>query len=45
MTATDLSGGRGHSLEDGTDAIIAFALGGPGSATGAYRDRNGDLPW
>ena len=45
MTATDLSGGRGHPVEDGTDAIIAFALGGPGSATGAYRDRNGDLPW
>jgi NAD(P)-dependent dehydrogenase (short-subunit alcohol dehydrogenase family) len=45
MTATDLSGGQGHSLEDGTDAIIAFALGGPGSPTGAFRDRNGDLPW
>jgi NAD(P)-dependent dehydrogenase (short-subunit alcohol dehydrogenase family) len=45
MTATDLSGGQGHSVEDGTDAIIAFALGGPGTPTGAYRDRNGDLPW
>lgn len=45
MTATDLSGGRGHSVEDGTDAIIAFALGGPGSPTGAFRDRTGDLPW
>ena len=45
MTATELSGGHGHSVEDGTDAIIAFALGGPGTPTGAYRDRNGDLPW
>jgi NAD(P)-dependent dehydrogenase (short-subunit alcohol dehydrogenase family) len=45
MTATDLSGGEGHSVEDGTDAIIAFALAGPGSPTGAFRDRNGDLPW
>ena len=45
MTATDLSGGQGHSVEDGTDAIIAFALGGPGTPTGAYRDRDGDLPW
>ena len=45
MTATDLSGGRGHPVEDGTDAIIAFALGGPGTPTGAYRDGNGDLPW
>jgi NAD(P)-dependent dehydrogenase (short-subunit alcohol dehydrogenase family) len=45
MTATDLSGGHGHSVEDGTDAIIAFALAEPGTATGAYRDRDGDLPW
>jgi NAD(P)-dependent dehydrogenase (short-subunit alcohol dehydrogenase family) len=45
MTATDLSGGQGHSVEDGTDAIIAFALGGPNAPTGAFRDRNGDLPW
>ncbi len=45
MTATDLSSGQGHSVEEGTDAIIAFALGGPDTATGAYRDRNGDLPW
>nr|WP_207955918.1 SDR family NAD(P)-dependent oxidoreductase [Rubrobacter marinus] len=45
MTATDLSGGQGHPLEDGTDAIIAFALGGPDTPTGAFRDRDGDLPW
>jgi len=45
MTATDLSGGQGHSVENGTDAIIAFALGGPDTPTGAYRDRDGNLPW
>ena len=45
MTATDLSGGEGHPVEDGTDAIIAFALGGSDTPTGAYRDRDGDLPW
>jgi len=45
MTATDLSGGRGHSVKDGTDAIISFALGGPDTPTGAFRDRYGDLPW
>jgi NAD(P)-dependent dehydrogenase (short-subunit alcohol dehydrogenase family) len=45
MTATDLSGGRGHSVEEGADAIIAFALGGPDTPTGAFRDRNGDVAW
>lgn len=45
MTATDLSGGQGHSVIEGTDAIIALALGGPDTPTGAYRDRDGDLPW
>jgi NAD(P)-dependent dehydrogenase (short-subunit alcohol dehydrogenase family) len=43
MTATDLSGQRGHSVQDGTDAIIAFAdADGP---SGTYRDRLGELPW
>ena len=45
MTATDLSGGQGHSIQDGTDAIVAFALSQPDSPTGAYRDLDGDLPW
>lgn len=29
MTATDFSAGQGHSVTDGTDAIVAFALAGP----------------
>ena len=45
MTATDLSSGQGHSVHDGTDAIIAYALAAPGSVSGTFRDRDGDLPW
>ena len=45
MTATDLSGGQGHSVQDGTDAILAYALAGPDGASGTFRDRDGDLPW
>lgn len=43
MTATDLSGQRGHSVTDGTDAIMHFITAS--SDTGAYRDRDGALPW
>ena len=42
-TATDLSGGQGQSVRDGTDAIIAYALDEAGGVSGTYRD--GDLPW
>lgn len=45
MTATDLSGGRGHSVHDGTDAIVAYALSAPGGPTGTFADRDGELPW
>jgi NAD(P)-dependent dehydrogenase (short-subunit alcohol dehydrogenase family) len=45
MTATDLSGGQGHSVHDGTDAILAFALGAPGGPSGTFADRDGELPW
>ena len=52
LTDTDLSrveghpgAGKGHSVEFGTDAIVALATGGPDTPTGAYRDRDGDLPW
>ena len=45
MTATDLSGRQGHSVQDGADPIIAFALDGRDGPTGAFRDRDGDLPW
>jgi NAD(P)-dependent dehydrogenase (short-subunit alcohol dehydrogenase family) len=45
MTATDLSGGRGQTVHDGTDAIIAYALAAPDGVSGTFRDRDGDLPW
>jgi hypothetical protein len=45
MTATDLSGQRGHTVKDGTDAIIAFAFADAGGPSGTYQDRVGELPW
>ena len=45
MTATDLSHGQGHSVDDGTDAIIAYALDSTCGPTGTFRDRDGDVPW
>jgi NAD(P)-dependent dehydrogenase (short-subunit alcohol dehydrogenase family) len=52
LTDTDLSrveghpgAGLGHSVEDGADAIVSLAIGGSDTPTGAYRDRDGDLPW
>lgn len=45
LTATDLSGGRGHSVHDGTDAIVAYALSAPGSPTGTFANRDGEVPW
>ena len=45
LTATDLSGGQGHSVHDGTDAIIGYALAAPGGPTGAFAGRDGTVPW
>ncbi|MGN9821690.1 SDR family NAD(P)-dependent oxidoreductase [Streptomyces sp. SD11] len=45
QTATDLSGDQGHSIQDGTDAILAFALADPDGPSGTYADRAGELPW
>ena len=45
MTATDLSSGQGHSVHDGTDAIVAYALSTPGGPSGTFADRAGELPW
>ena len=45
MTATDLSGGRGHSVTEGTEAILRFALEAPGGPSGTFADGDGDLPW
>lgn len=45
MTATDLSSGAGHTVEEGTDAIVALATSGPDGPTGTFRDRDGEIPW
>lgn len=45
LTATDLSGGQGHSVRDGTDAIIGYALAAPGGPTATFADRDGTVPW
>lgn len=45
LTATEFTGGIGHSVTDGTDAIIRFAIGEDRDLTGRYRDRDGDVPW
>ncbi len=45
LTATDLSGGQGHSVHDGTDAIIGYALSAPGGPTGTFANRDGEVPW
>jgi NAD(P)-dependent dehydrogenase (short-subunit alcohol dehydrogenase family) len=45
LTATDLSGGQGHSVHDGTDAIVAYVLSAPGGPTGTFADRDGEVPW
>jgi NAD(P)-dependent dehydrogenase (short-subunit alcohol dehydrogenase family) len=45
MTATDLNGHQGHSVHDGTDAVVAYALSAPGGPSGTFADRAGALPW
>lgn len=45
LTATTFAGGQGHSVTDGTDAIIRFAIGEHQNLTGRYQDRDGDVPW
>lgn len=43
-TASGLDGGHGHSVHDGTDAIIAFALAEPVGPPGTFAERDGELP-
>ena len=45
MTATDMSGGQGHSVQQGTDAIVAFALADGSGPSGTFADSTGSLPW
>lgn len=45
-TATDFNHHSGHqTVEEGTDAIVAFAQLGPDGPTGEFHDRHGVVPW
>ncbi|MEV0643056.1 SDR family NAD(P)-dependent oxidoreductase [Streptomyces sp. NPDC050619] len=45
-TATDLNGHRGpQTVTEGTDAIVALATEEPGSGSGRFVDRNGEIAW
>ena len=45
QTATDFTGGLGHSVADGAASIVALATIGPDGPTGQFIDRSGNLPW
>jgi NAD(P)-dependent dehydrogenase (short-subunit alcohol dehydrogenase family) len=45
QSATDLTGGLGHSVQDGTDAAVRIATLGDKTPTGTATDREGVLPW
>jgi NAD(P)-dependent dehydrogenase (short-subunit alcohol dehydrogenase family) len=45
QTATDFTGGLGHSVADGAESIVALATIGPDGPTGQFVDRSGTLPW
>jgi len=45
-TATDFTDNQAaQTVEEGTDAIVRLATTGPGSPTGTYTDRFGEIPW
>ncbi|MFD5830698.1 SDR family NAD(P)-dependent oxidoreductase [Lentzea sp. NPDC060358] len=45
QTATDFTGGLGHSVADGADSIVALATIGRDGPTGRFLDRTGPVPW
>ncbi|WP_435130393.1 SDR family NAD(P)-dependent oxidoreductase [Actinacidiphila sp. bgisy144] len=45
QTATDFTGGLGHSVAEGAASIVALATIGPDGPTGRFADRSGRLPW
>jgi len=45
QSATDLTGGLGHSAQEGTDAAVRIATLGDKTPTGTATDREGVLPW
>ena len=45
QTATDFTGGVGHSVTDGATSIVTLATIGPDGPTGQFIDQSGNLPW
>jgi NAD(P)-dependent dehydrogenase (short-subunit alcohol dehydrogenase family) len=45
QTATDFTGGLGHSIAEGAESIVTLATIGPDGPTGQFIDRSGNLPW
>jgi len=45
QSATDFTGGLGHSIQEGTDAAVRIATLGDKTPTGTATDRDGILPW
>ncbi|MFI5845953.1 SDR family NAD(P)-dependent oxidoreductase [Catenuloplanes sp. NPDC051500] len=45
QSATDFTGGLGHSVQDGTDAAVRIATLGDRTPTGTVTNRDGVLPW
>ncbi|MFE2629050.1 SDR family NAD(P)-dependent oxidoreductase, partial [Streptomyces sp. NPDC059374] len=45
QTATDFTGGVGHSVAEGAESIVALATAGADGPTGRFVDRSGELPW
>lgn len=45
QTATDFTGGLGHTVAVGAESIVALATLGPDGPTGTFIDRNGPLRW
>jgi len=45
QSATEFTGGLGHSVQDGTDAVVRLATLGDKTPTGTVTDRDGTLPW
>jgi NAD(P)-dependent dehydrogenase (short-subunit alcohol dehydrogenase family) len=45
QTATDFTGGLGHSVADGSTSIVTLATIGPDGPTGQFIDQSGTLPW
>ncbi|MFJ9709506.1 hypothetical protein [Streptomyces sp. NPDC101234] len=45
QTATDFTGGLGHSVTEGAESIVTLATIGPDGPAGQFIDRSENRPW